>query len=86
MEGAVTRIEKRKSRLTVQSSDCVRERGKLREVILDFSPSGYTISVRLKGMKSSFEITPASIYNLAVAKAVEKARAEKKARKRNGHD
>ena len=77
----MTRIEKRKSRLTVESSDCVRERGRLREVILDFSPSGYSISVRLKGMKSSFEISPASIYNLAVMKFVAAQKAEKKAKR-----
>jgi hypothetical protein len=76
----MTSLAKRKTRLSVEFSDCVRERGKLREVTMDFTP--YGIKVRLKGLRTAFEVSPASIYNLAVLKAVEKARAEKKAKKR----
>ena len=75
----MSQLAKRKTRLSVEFSDCVRERGKLREIIFDLSP--YGIKVRLKGMRSTFEISPASIYNRAVLMAVEKAKAERKAKK-----
>jgi hypothetical protein len=75
----VTSLAKRKTRLSVEFSDCIRERGKLREVTMVFTP--YGITVRLKGLRSSFDVSPASIYNLAVAKDVERKRAEKKAKK-----
>ena len=78
----MTSLAKRKSKLSVEFSDCVRERGKLREIVMDFSP--YGVKVRLKGMRSAFEVSPASIYNLAVLKFVSAQRAEKKARKKNG--
>ena len=80
----MTSLAKRKSKLSVEFSDCVRERGKLREIVMDFSP--YGVKVRLKGMRSAFEVSPASIYNLAVMKFVAAQKAEKKTRKKNGHD
>jgi hypothetical protein len=76
----MTALDKRKTKLAVEFSDVVRERGKLREVVMVFSP--YGVTVRLKGMKISFDISPASIYNQAVLKAVAAKRAEKKARKK----
>lgn len=75
----MTSLAKRKTRLSVEFSDTVRERGKLREVTMDFSP--YGIKVRLKGLRSAFEVSPASIYNLAVSKHVQRLREEKKARR-----
>jgi RecA-family ATPase len=73
----MTKMSSRKSRLIVEFSDCVRERGRLREVTMEFSP--YGIRVRLKGMRSSYEISPASVYNVAVLKDVERKRQERKA-------
>lgn len=73
-------LAQRKTKLSVVFSDAVREQGKLREVVMDFHP--YGIRVRLKGLRSSYEISPASIYNRAVLAHVEKLRAEKKARRR----
>ena len=75
----MTNLSTRKTRCIVQFDDCVRERGKSREVIFTLSP--YGISVRLKGMRVAFDVSPASVYNLAVMKAVAAQRAEKKARK-----
>jgi len=72
----VTSLAKRKTRLSVEFSDCIRERGKLREVTMDFTP--YGIKVRLKGLRSVYEISPAAIYNRAVLLEVERRRAEKK--------
>jgi hypothetical protein len=75
----MTKMAERKTRLSVEFSDCIRERGKLREVIMQFSP--YGIQVRLKGLRTSYEVTPAAIYNRAVQVSVDKARAERKAKK-----
>ena len=77
--GAMTSLARRKTRLAVEFSDCVRERGKLREVVMELTP--YGMKVRLKGMRSSFDISPAAVYNQAVLKFVAARRAEKKARK-----
>ena len=75
----MTDLQKRKTKCVVQFSDAVRERGQLREVIFSLTP--YGISVRLKGLRTAFDVSPASVYTLAVLKSVEKARAEKKAKK-----
>ncbi len=75
----MTALAKRKTRLAVEFSDCVRERGKLREVLMTLTP--YGLKVRLKGMRSNYDISPAAVYNRAVLLAVEKRRAEKKAAK-----
>jgi hypothetical protein len=75
----VTAIRKRKSRLTFETSDCVRYRGKLREVVIEASE--FTADVRLKGSRQRFPISWAGIYNHAVKIAVNKAIAERKAKK-----
>lgn len=75
----MTALAKRKSRLTFETSDAVRYRGKQREVVIEATE--YTASVRLKGTRQRFEMSWAGIYNHAVRVAVEKARAEKKVRR-----
>ncbi len=77
----MTSLASRKTRLSVESSDCVRERGKLREVVFELTP--YVFRVRLKGMRQSYEVSPASIYNLAVMKFVSAQKAEKKAKRKS---
>ena len=78
----MTRLDQRKSKLSVETSDTVRECGQLREVIIEADSSGYILYVRLKGLRSRFPISPGGIYNAAVKIAVEKARAEKKAKRK----
>lgn len=73
-------LANRKTRLAVEFSDCVRERGKFREVTMELTP--YGVKVRLKGMRQSFDITPAAIYNRAVMIQVEAQRREKAAKKK----
>jgi hypothetical protein len=75
----MTALSKRKTRLCVEFSDAVRERGRSREVVAELTP--YCIRVKLKGMRTVFEVSPAGVYNFAVQRAVIAARAEKKARK-----
>jgi hypothetical protein len=81
----MTRLEKRKSRLIVETSDTVRERGKLRAVILE--PSPYLVAVRLKGLRQRYEVSYAGIYAFAARIAADKARqerAERRKAKRSG--
>ena len=77
-------LAKRKTRCVLEFSDCIRERGKLREIVFELSP--YGIKVRLKGLRASYEITPASVYTSAVMRFVAQQKAEKLAAKkaRNG--
>jgi hypothetical protein len=76
----MTAIAKRKSHLTFETSDTVRYRGKLREVVIEAGE--YIAKVRLKGTRQRFEISWAGVFNLAAKVAVDKARAEKKKTKR----
>ena len=78
----MTKLSKRKSRLVIETCDTVRERGKLREVIAEPDPQGYTVALRLKGLQTRYDISWGGIYETAVKLAVERTRAEK--RKRRG--
>jgi hypothetical protein len=74
----MAKLASRKTRLECEFSDVVREQGKLREVIMEITP--YLITVRLKGLRQRYEVSPAGVYNHAVIAAVEKQRAAKKAK------
>lgn len=75
----MTSLASRKTKLRFETSDSVRYRGKLREVVVDATE--YTATIRLKGSRQRFEISWAGIWNQAVKIAVEKQRAERKARR-----
>lgn len=60
----MTSLAKRKTRLTFETSDCIRYRGKLREVVIEATE--YTASIRLKGTRQHFEISWAGVFNQAV--------------------
>ena len=79
----MTSLSERKTKLIVETADAVRERGKLREVVIECS-SPYFCTVRLKGTRTRFPISYASIYNRAASIAAEAARAERKAAKKAG--
>ena len=76
----MTALSKRKTRLVVEFSDAVRERGKLREIIMELTP--YGMRIKLKGMRQWFDLSPASAYNQAVLKFVAAQKAEKAAKKK----
>jgi hypothetical protein len=61
----------------VEYSDAVRERGRLREVVMEIQP--YLIMVRLKGTRTAFPISPAAIYHAAAKLEAHKRMAENKA-------
>ena len=71
----MSKLCERKSRLVAEFSETIRERGRFREIVVQLSP--YNIKVKLKGTRSWYDLSPASCYNLAVAKEVAKQRALK---------
>lgn len=75
----MTKLCERKSRLIAEFSETIRERGRSREIVVQLSP--YNIKVKLKGTRTWYDLSPASAYNLAVAKEVARIRAEKKAKR-----
>ncbi len=74
----MSKLCERKSRLVAEFSETIRERGRSREIIVQLSP--YNIKVKLKGTRTWYDLSPASCYNLAVAKEVARIRAERKAK------
>ena len=75
----MTSLATRKTRLHFTTSDAVRYRGRLREIVIEATE--YTAHVRLKGTRTRFEISWAGVFNQAAKIAAEKARAERKARR-----
>ena len=75
----MTSLRSRQTRLRFETDDCVRERGRLREVVIEATP--YMAYVRLKGCREAIPISWSGVYNLAVKIKVEQARREKAAKK-----
>ena len=75
----MTALARRKSKLTFETSDVHRYRGKLREIIVEANE--YTATVRLKGTRQRYEISWCGVFDHAVKIAVEKERAERKAKR-----
>jgi hypothetical protein len=76
----VTRLDSRKSRLVFTTSDTIRERGKLREIVLE--PSPRYVTIRLKGCRQRLVLEYSAIYHLAAKKqADQNLREAKEARK-----
>lgn len=73
----MTSLSKRKRRLLVETADVVRERGRLREVVIEATP--HVALVRLKGTRTVFPISYAAIYHAAAKLEAAKVQAEKKA-------
>lgn len=72
----MTNLATRKTKLVIESESTVHDGGRYRNVILEAHPTTFT--VRLKGLKTSYEISAASIYHLAVKQSVEAARRSKR--------
>jgi len=72
----MTSLDKRKTKLVFTTCDTVRQRGRLREVVLECKP--YFAMVRLSGMRTSFAISYATIFETAARIKAERDRAEKK--------
>lgn len=77
----MTNLSARKSRLKFITEDCIREQGRLRPVCFEFDSWG-NATVRLKGLKTGFQISSAAIYGLAVKLEVARRREEKRSKRR----
>ena len=75
-------LQKRKSRLTFETSAEIRERGKYRPVVVQAEPD--FARIRLKGMKHYVDVSWEGIYHFASKVAADRARTAKKIQKRDG--
>ncbi len=75
----MTALSKRKSKLQFETEGEVRDRGKMRQVVLECE--GTFARVRLKGTQSRFPITYRAIYEYAAKCAADQVRREKAAAK-----
>jgi hypothetical protein len=76
----MTRLTARKTKLTFESADLVREQGRFREVVVEARPE-YAI-LRLKGLRTGYSVPWSAIWSMAVKAQLARDRAEKKAGKR----
>lgn len=76
----MTSLAKRKTRLLIETSDTVRERGRSREVVIEATP--HIALVRLKKTRTVYPISYAAIYHAAVRLAVAEQLAARKAAKK----
>lgn len=76
----MSKLTARKTKLTFQTADAKRSRGKLREVIIEAFPE-YAL-VRLKGMRKRFPITWVGVYEHAALLEANKVRAERVAKRK----
>ena len=72
----MTELSKRKSKLVFETADEMREHGRYRPIVAE--PHPFHMSVRLKGLKTSYDVSWAAIYQLAVKIQVENERREKR--------
>jgi len=83
MEEHMTALCNRKSKLVFETEGVMRERGKLRQVIIEASASSPTIGfVRLKGTQTRFPFEWAAVYTMAAKIAVAQAKVSRKGGKR----
>lgn len=75
----MSNLAERKTRLSVEFSDSIWEQGKDRNVTMILSP--YILRVRLKGKRTSYEISPARVFKMAALLEAEKRRQARKAHK-----
>jgi len=76
----VTALLARKTRLTFETADTIRERGKLREVVVEAHP-GYAV-IRLKNTRKRFELSWGGMYQIAAKLEADNVRREKAAAKK----
>ncbi len=76
----MTRLSSRKTRLTFETNNEVRYRGKYRAVVLEAQPE--VALVKLKGTRTAFPISYEAIYHVAAKLEAVRVHNEKKARKK----
>jgi hypothetical protein len=76
----MSKLATRKTKLTFETADEMRERGQYRQVIVEAQPTFAVL--RLKGLRKTVTITWAGIYSYATKLEVEHAKALKEAAKK----
>lgn len=76
----MSKLSTRKSRLCVEFSDTIPERGQWREVVMELHP--HYLAVRLKGLRKSYPISPGAVYERAAQLEAMRMRAERDARRK----
>lgn len=76
----MTELRSKRTKTILETSDEVRDGGAYRPVIIEAHPLHMT--VRLKGLRQSYNISYAAVWSMAVKAEVERVRREKKAAKR----
>jgi hypothetical protein len=71
----MTSLTTRKTRLSFETGDTIRDRGKLREVVIECENT--FAYVRLKGTRSRFQIEWSAVYHAAAKLAAMQVRREK---------
>lgn len=74
-------LDQRKTRLAFTTCDTVRDRGRLRPVVIDAQP--YYAMVRLQGTRTAFPISWAAIYHAAARIKSQQDRAAKDAARKS---
>lgn len=75
----MTALAQRKSKLTFETGDHVREAGRLRAVVIECENT--FAYVRLKGTRTRYQVEWSAMYSVAVKQHVAALKAEKKAKR-----
>jgi hypothetical protein len=73
----MTALRERKTRLTFETADEIRDRGRYRAVVVEAEPD-YAV-LRLKGTRHRFQVSWAGLYQYAAKCEVDRLRREKAA-------
>lgn len=74
----MTKIKERKTKLAIETADTIYEQGAHRPVLVEAHPLHAT--VRLKGTRSSYDISWSAVWSMAVKAEAERVRREKRKR------
>lgn len=78
-----TALASRKSKLVFETGDVIRERGKLRAVVIEIA-SPTVAYVRLKGTRTRFPFEWSAVYHMGAKNQAIRERNEKKAARKGG--
>lgn len=76
----MTTLQSKRTKTILETSDVIREAGEYRAVVIEAHPLHMT--VRLKGLRHSYDISYGAVWSMAVKAEAERVRREKKAAKR----
>lgn len=78
----MNKLSNRTTKLAFETDSRMHDAGRYREIVAEAKPS--YLSVRLKGLHTSFDVSYAAIYCMAAKAHADKIRSEKRAAKKAG--